>query len=249
MSFKLGKKPGVVIDPRTFKLANLFQTTQLPIAPKASQFSKGATWPMFANDQYGDCTCASTGHRILLQERNSGQHETQITDQDVLEVYSAVTGFDSRTGANDNGAYLLDVLNYMRKVGMGLEHDGTHHTIYAFAKLDHTRTDEVRLGAWLFGGLYTGVMLPESAQSEPYDWHTTTGKPGGWGGHAITVNGYDDRYVYFITWGRQARMSWAFWGKYVDEAYVVFSEDFLNSRDATRAGFNHDQLQAWLKEL
>jgi hypothetical protein len=251
-NLKLGKKRGVVQDPRTFQFSRLLDPTGRPTPPLESRYARDLTWAMLANDRYGCCTCAASGHQIELQERNAGQREVQVSDHDVLEAYSAVTGFDPARPETDNGAYCLDVLNYRRRVGIGREKDGSRHTIYAFAKVNHKADAEVKLASWMFGGVYIGVALPESAQREPYDWHTVLGpnvEPGSWGGHCVTVNGYDHAYVYFVTWGRQARMSWAFWAKYVDEAYAVISEDFLNQQDRTRTGFRRDELESWLKTV
>lgn len=252
---KLGKKLGVVEDPRTFKLRIFLPAGALPAAPKASMFSKDVlSYPMYANDVIGDCSCASRAHGIIIQERNSQQKEVRLTDEDVIKAYSAVTGYDPKTGANDNGAYLLDVLNYQRRVGMGTEKDGTPHTISGYMRLDHNKQEEVRLGSAYFGGLYLGIWLPISAQTQtvwdvPEYGPTGNGEPGSWGGHAVWMVGYDSSYVYFITWGRVTKMTWNFWHTYVDEAYAVVTEDFFKKGGRTARGFDVERLQSMLNEL
>lgn len=249
----LGKRRGVVHDPRTLRFATYAKKAELRRAvPRRVNHSRAVQggFPLFANDRYGDCTCASQGHRILLQERNSRQQEIKVTDQDVLAVYAAVTGFDPSRPETDNGAYLLDVLNYLRKNGLGREKDGTPHTLSAFVKLDHGRLDEVRLASWMFGGLYLGVLLPISAQQQDI-WDVTDTKdsePGSWGGHAIWMTGYDTRHVHFVTWGEHRKMTWKFFAGYVDEAYATISEDFLRAGKTAR-GFNVDALNGYLAEL
>jgi hypothetical protein len=165
-SIKLGKKLGHVEDRRTFKLRTFLPRT-LPTPPDRSAVG-GTTveFPMFANDRYGDCTVASHGHRVIAQERSSRQAEIQVTDEDVLAVYSAVTGFDRNRPQTDNGAYMLDVLNYMRKHGLGREKDGTPHTIGAFVAVPTTNAQQMKIASWMFGGLYLGIWLPLSAASQ-----------------------------------------------------------------------------------
>jgi len=251
MNRKLGKKLGRVVDPRTLKLKNLLEAP-LPVPPVSSMYSRDRTsFPVLGNDQYGDCALASlAGHRVIVQERNAGQKEREPSTQEVLEAYSAITGFDPNDPSTDNGTYMLDALNYQRRTGTGHEKDGTTHTIYAFAEVDRT-TMQLRLASWLFGGFYLGLWLPISAQDQDV-WDVAdgaNGRPGSWGGHAVWVIGYTRSTVTCITWGGKQAMTWAFISKYADEAYAVISEDFLKADDVTRAGFKHAELDAYLKAL
>lgn len=258
-SVALGKKLGVVDDPRTFHLRTLLEPSDLPAIPRSWRLAAALNEvPMFANDRYGNCTCASQAHRIVAQERSTQQHEVQIDDRDVLAVYSAVTGFDLRTGMNDNGAYMLDVANYMRRVGMGREKDGSRHTVDAFVKVDHTNRAEVKTACVLFGGLWVGAWLPDSAQRQTgprLTWDAPAGsltgdaEPGSWGGHAFTVPGFSFGELDLWTWGREQRMTWGFWDAYVDEAYAFISEDWFRKSGTTPRGFRVDQLRNWLSEL
>jgi hypothetical protein len=251
----LGKKRGIVQDPRTFKLADLL-TGDAPKPPAAAGTgSPVASWPLFRNDQIGDCGLASQGHRIIAQERSARQREIQVSDKDVVEAYSAVSGYDPATGANDNGVYLLDVCNYMRKVGMGREKDGSRHTIAAFAKVDVRNHDHVRLASWMFGGLYYGAGLPISAQGQIHagqPWTVVSGdsgKPYSWGGHAMYSTGYDKDYVGLVTWGRRQKATWEWWDTYVDEAYVHVTEDYMSATGKTPRGFDSAKLQEFLNQL
>jgi hypothetical protein len=256
---KLGKKLGVVNDPRTFHLRTLLTPDDLPRIPTHWRMARALRdMPMFANDRYGCCTLASQGHRIVGQEHASRQHEVTPTDADILEAYSAVTGFNPLDPGTDNGAYMLDVANYMRRTGIGREKDGTRHTIDAFVKVDHLNQREVETACNLFGGVWVGVWLPNSAkaQTHPQGWWDVSaaglqgdGAPGSWGGHAITVNGYGVGGPTAWTWGAEQRMTWHFWNAYVDEAWAIVSEDWLRRSGTTVRGFDAEQLRAWLAEL
>lgn len=251
----LGKKLGKVEDPRTFQIHEFATLSEIRI-PDDWRMSKGHdTVPMFANDNYGDCTFASNGHRIITQERAVGQgREIQLTDADVLAGYSAVTGFDPKTGRNDNGAYMLDVANYLRHQGLGKEKDGTPHTVTAYIEVGR-RTEYARAGMLLFGGLWLGVWLPWSAASQevwdvPPQGPVGDGQPGSWGGHAIYAIGYDEEGLFFYTWGHLMKMTWAFFQTYVDESYVFVTEDYLyRVKQTTPRGFDAARLDGYLKEL
>ena len=257
---RLGKKLGVVDDPRTFHLRLLLDTVALPNVPTHWRYAHALrTVPMFANDLYGCCTCASQGHRIIAQEFATQQHETPVTEADVLRVYSAVTGFRPDDPSTDNGAYMLDVANYMRRTGMGREKDGTTHRVDAFVKVDHTNRREVLTACNLFGGVWLGILLPEAAANHvgPNDlWDvpardplTGVYEPGSWGGHAVEAIGYNGTGVQVYTWGQEQFLSWRFFDSYVDEAYAFISEDWFRSGGRTTRGFDAAQLRGWLSEL
>jgi hypothetical protein len=150
---------------------------------------------------------------------------------------------------------MLDVLNYMRNVGLGREADGTPHTIGAFAKVNHANKDELKAASWMFGGLYIGAWLPNSAAEEMRagkPWSRTSGEnaePGSWGGHAMHSVAYSPTGITLATWGRLQKASWEWVAAYVDEAYCVISEDLLLSSGKTAQGFNVDRLQAELAAL
>lgn len=260
-SFKLGKKLGKVEDPRSLRAQDIIKPKVAAPPPKHT-VAYHADIEMFGNAKYGDCTCAAMGHRIRCQERSVAQSaHTVLTDGDVLGVYSAVTGFDPARPETDQGAYLLDVLRYMRKNGMGTEKDGTPHTVYAYAEVDVLDHDQVMLAHYLFGGLYIGVGLPEAAQDQigspgsPGHW-TITGDPradkwGSWGGHCMYVQGYDAKAgVQFDTWGMWQYADWAWWDAYVDEAWAVVSEDYLRTHtQETPQGYDQAALTDLLKSL
>lgn len=111
LKLKLGKQ-AARHDPRTLLLAT-YATTALPAPPPSLDLTdkiKGA-WGMMDNDQIGDCTCAAAGH--LMMEWTSRAKPKMFTpsDKQVVAAYSAITGYNPKTGANDNGAVELDVLN------------------------------------------------------------------------------------------------------------------------------------------
>jgi hypothetical protein len=256
---KLGKKLGKVLDPRTFQLREFLPRTAISEIKIPKAWRIGGLRhevPMFANDDYGCCTLASTGHGIIVQEAAVGQRtEIKLTDVDILAAYSAITGFDPNRPETDNGAYMLDVANYRRKVGIGKEKDGTTHTVEAFIEVNRADLAQVRAGTVLFGGLWLGVWLPNSAKHQtvwdvPPEGPHGEGEPGSWGGHAVQAVGYDANQVTIYTWGREQQLTWNFFNAYVDEAYVFVTEDYLRrGSKTTPRGFDVTRLEGYLAEI
>jgi hypothetical protein len=63
---------------------------------------------MMQNDRLGDCTCVGVGHLIQDWTANNGAEFTP-TDNQILSLYEAVSGYNAAPGANDNGAYCTTV--------------------------------------------------------------------------------------------------------------------------------------------
>lgn len=237
-------------DARTLSLFKYLDPDDVPKAPASISYATAVkTWPMFLNDQLGDCTCAAMAHMIQAWTAAAGK-EIDLADADVLAAYTAITGYDPKVPSSDAGAVELDVLKWWQKTGIA------GHKIGAYAAVDIGSKELLTDALWLFGGLYIGVQLPLAAQSMGADWHAPSGglsspvnQPGGWGGHAVPVVGYDRYGLTAISWGETVRVSWGFWTDYVDEAWAVISTDFLNGKGTTPAGFNVDALNKDLKEL
>lgn len=253
---RLGRLPARH-DPRTLRLASYLRPEALPPAPRQISWAPpGVSWPVMQNDQVGDCTIAAAGHMIECwtgdtRRTASGLPYPQIVpDAEIIAAYSAVCGYDPKTGVNDNGAVVLDVLNYWRKTGIG------GHTIEAFVSIDPQNLDHCRLATFLFGGLYLGLSLPATAQGSIGDeWSVTprwrwraADNPGSWGGHAVPVVAYDPWHVWVVTWGQIQAMTWGFFNLYCEEAWAVLSPDWFAGAKAP-SGFDLAALRSDLAAL
>jgi hypothetical protein len=205
-------------------------------------------WPMHLNDRIGDCTCASAAH-IIEAVSTYGQGATaEIGDEAILEVYSAVSGYDPRTGENDNGAVMQDVLDLWRKVGIG------GHQILAFAEVDISDRSEVDAAVNLFGHVYLGLNVPYSALDQ-FDkgqaWDVVRRDGGNAGGHAVHAGYFnqDERTLKVVTWARVQGMTDAFWARYVEEAWVAVTPEWLNEVGQSPAGLDLYGLGQALAEL
>jgi hypothetical protein len=228
-AMKLGKR-APRLDPRTLRLAKYMGA--LPSAPSHCDVAPGRSWPMFANDRLSDCTCAAVGHQI---EAWGGHTPSEL---DVVRMYEAVSGYTPSDSSTDRGAVELDVLRYWRKTG--IEGD----RITAFGAVDVHDHTHVKQACWLFGGLYIGLALPLTAQSQDV-WHcaglsSAAAQPGSWGGHAVNVVGYSRTRVTVVTWGQVKQMTWGFWSRYCDEAYAVLSTDWKSPEGFDLAALEAD---------
>lgn len=244
---RLGKRRGVVGDPRTLRMASYAPRALALRAPRGvAVTNRVAAWPMHANDRMNDCTCAAMGHGLLARSAREG-HPVRATDAEVLELYSRVNG------GRDEGAYMLDVLNEARRLGLG------GRTIGAFVRVDLSDWAEVKLACWLFGGVYLGLALPVAAQRQAR-WRTPTVteqragapgfEPGSWGGHAVEVLWMSDASAACVTWARRQPMTRGFVQRYGDEAWAVLSPEWLDPRTGrSPQGFDVEQLRADLAAL
>ena len=234
-------------DPRTLQLAKYLDTAQLPPIPASADFvSDVPSWPMYANDQLGDCTCAAAGHMIEAWTYSAGTDRTPqeaAVETMYWETGNPPAASGTAGSSTDNGREEIQVLNYWRQTGLGGD------TIGAYAAVDPTNHTDMQAAVYLFGGVYLGVALPKTAQTQQvWDVVAHASKhdraPGSWGGHAVPCHAYDQNTVTVITWGAPLQATWAFNDAYVDEAYAIISNDFLKGSGTTIEGFNLAQLQA-----
>ena len=242
--FKLGKKPPR-IDPRTFKLKEYIKPMARPLpGAEASWVTHVTNWPMYLNDQIGDCVIAAMAHCVEQWEiyANPGGLPPGVarpTDRQVLQAYEAVGGYNPDDPSTDNGCTMLDALKYWRRTGIG------GHKITAFMAVDPKNLVEVETAIWLFGNVYVGMQLPLSAQGQDR-WtvpdggiYGDQGAQGGWGGHAVMCPAMSPKTVTCVTWGEALKMSRNFFIDYCEEAYAVLSQDwFEKTNGLSVSGFD-----------
>jgi hypothetical protein len=242
---KLGRK-AIKRDSRTLRLAR-YLTPALPPPPPAADWSKSITdFGMMLNDQLGDCTIAGCGHAVQIWTANTGT-ETTLPDSAILAAYEQWDGYDPGNPDSDQGGIELDVLNDWRQQGLA------GHQLLAYADPNVANLDEIRQSIALFGGVYIGVSLPLTAQTQDVwdvvpDDGSGSAEAGSWGGHCVYVCAYDKDGFTCITWGQLKKMSLAFWQAYCDEAHTLFGQDWLTAQGSPD-GFDQAQLLSDLGAL
>jgi len=204
------------------------------------------SWGMYGNDTAGDCTCAAKAHRIMLMTAHTG--EMFVPDpRDIMAAYMVLTGYDPTTGANDTGCAMTDVLQYEQETGIA------GRKILAWAQIDHTNIDRVKQAMYAFGCVDIGVQFPNSAMDQfnaGKAWAVLPDDGGIGGGHDVPMFGYGSVGDSCVTWGKRQEMTWDWFAKYCDEAYVVITEDWLKNADGLAPNMmNLDALQAALDAL
>lgn len=220
-------------------------TPELPPPPAERDWtSKVSKFGMMLNDQLGDCTCATAGHMIQVFTAANG-HQVDIPDAAILKAYEDVGGYVPGDPSTDNGAVVLDLLNYWRTTGIG------GHKILGYAAVDLKNRVHTMQAIDIFGGIYLGASLPESIERQA-SWHIDLDDDGAGiaslGGHAFSAHSYTRHGTTGVTWANPQDASWAWMDAYVDEAYVVVTEDWADA-DGAPSGFNRDQLLADMRAV
>ena len=241
---RLGRK-AIKTDTRTLVLGDYLRPS-LPPPPAAVDWTKGiSSWGMMLNDKLGDCTIAGAAHAVQVWTANTG-HEVTVPDRTVKRYYEKWDGYVSGDSNTDNGGVELDVLNDWQKHGFA------GNRLMAFADPRPDNLVQIRQSIALFGGVYIGMALPITAQTQDV-WDVVpkggaNAKPGSWGGHCVFVPKYDKHGFTCITWGQLKTMTLAFWKKYCDEAHTLLGKGWLAANGAPN-GFNQAQLLADLKAI
>ena len=248
MPYACGKKParpGSV----TLKLSAVLNPAALPAPPDTFGWSEAvASWFMLGNDKFADCVFAGAAHETKLWAAASGRY-VPFTTTDVLEDYSAVTGFQIDDPATDQGTDLQAAAAYRQKTGIR-DAAGTRHKIDAYAAIAAADISELAMATWLFGAAGVGLQLPASAQpqfnaDEP--WSDVSG-PGRTGHYAPCIGRNSAGNFLFVTWGRLQAATPQWISTYMDEGLAYLSVEQLKDNVAP-SGYNLDALTQYLKEL
>ena len=238
---------------RALPFARYLAQAEIDAAPPARDWIGGRTdFPLFGNDQVGDCTIASLYDRLTLIGRLDPLALQQpgigtLDAASALLDYTAIGGYDGTPGdATDHGLQPINVLQHAQNVGIaGLK-------IPLFVRLNFDNGDEMRAACNLLGPLYVGAGLPKALDGQGYDWEmppiaqrTDVDAPDPDRGHMFLLGGYDRSGWKVVTWGSglyRASNAWA--EECIDEAYALLDDAWATSSRAAPNGFDFARLRA-----
>jgi len=199
-------------------------------------------WGMDANDTIGDCEIARIAHMVMCFTAHTGTMVTPTRDE-CIQVYSAITGYDPATGANDNGAATPDVLNYWQNTGIA------GHKIAGWAQADNSQA-AIEQCVWLFGAAATDIAVYESMMDQfnaHQPWDNPTGSLDGY--HAVPVFGYGSEGSTCVTWGALQQIGWPTLMQILQGTFAVFTQDWIEQTGKAPNGFDIATLQSDLAAL
>lgn len=225
MTYSFGRLPPHPEDTHPRLHLGPFLTSALPAPPASVDwYSRVPDWPVFLNQEIGDCTEAMVGHILENTSCYAGNPQVGISDQDVLTAYERVSGYDPADPSTDQGAVLQDVYGDWRKTGVG------GHKVTVFAQVDHGNLTQVKQAVEAFGAVGLGIVVTQQMMDAFHAGQPWTGNKGDdLGGHAVPVVGYDARYVYVVSWGRVQPMTWACLVAVTDEAWVAVLPEWFDA--------------------
>lgn len=247
-NLQLGKKPATH-DPRDLEYEQYRAVTPFPALPH--EFGQEALiddWGVLGNDRYGDCVWAGGDHETMLWNASVGR-QVIFDDDTALADYASATGFDPKSGSNDNGTDMREAMNYRRKNGL-IDVNDDRHKIAAYVALEPGNWNHVMEALYLFGVVAIGIEFPDTAFDQFERGKPWTVRPGAniEGGHYVPLVGRHSHHVHCVTWGKIQPITMRFFEKYCDEAYAPLSEEMLSGGRSLQ-GFDIEQLQKDLSLL
>lgn len=252
---KLGRLPRKH-DSRIPCLSQFFTpAVQLTPPPISCDWSAGMPddLGMMLNDQLGDCTCAAFYHARQVWNYNAAKQAITDPDSDVLKMYEEATGYTPANPLSDQGGIEQDVLQYLLNTGAPVGPDGSQRDkILAYLEIDFRNLDDLKRAIHECGVAYIGVDLPQSVmdnaddQTKPWD---VAGDKTIAGGHAVVLVGYDLDSFTCISWGQRYKISVAFMGAFLQEAYAIAAPDWIEATGSTPLNLSVEQLEQAMKHL
>lgn len=239
MSLYLGRLPGRV--PVGLHELGYYSAGPLPKGPASVPVPGVTAWGMLGNDTHSDCGVAGLEHGMEAAANITFETETWPTDDQAVAYYLTYTG------GQDDGVVLADYLKYVRG------HTYYGKTIAAYAPVSVADVPTLQTAVWLYGFAYTGIVVYNGmmsafqANQASCVWDTTM-LDSREGGHCVPVVGYDDLYLYLVTWGQIVRMTYSCWHAVAEEAWAVLTGELV-ARHGDGRGINISVLQGDLGRL
>lgn len=244
------RKYGARIDnPTKPALAYAAFRAVTPVPHPAAVDYTDPGWAMLGNDVAGDCEAVRVANNRRHVMHFLAGREAYMTQDQVWDIYRSQNGGfvpgDGPHGygsADDRGMDTQTLLEYGHSAGFP---DGAR--VRFFAKVDHTKPDEVAAAIATFGGVWVDISVTEANQEEFNQgilWDYVKGSPVD-GLHAVYAVGYREVRggVQMITWAAETGFTDLFWAHQVQQVFVVAYDEHFGTA-SFETGVNRDALAA-----
>ena len=211
---------------------------------------------MMVNDKLLNCTCAAFYHALQVWSFNAaGRSSAQmvtVSDINVIELYALACGYDPRKSGEGPGGKAQHVLRYLLNQGAPIGRR-RRNKIHAYIEVDPRHVNDVKRAIDDCGLVYVGFNVPKYLGPQnrhlPKVWDIDPFNRRIIGGHAAVLPGYDEHTLDVISWGRFYKMTWGFFGRYVDEVYAIADQAWIAATGRTPGGLTVTELDTQMQAL
>ncbi len=255
-SFRLGRLART-FDPRVPQMHELLQAVPPPPFPPALDYTKGmpANLGLMRNGDLGDCTCAAFYHALQVWSFNARHTVDTEPDNDVVLLYEQACGYNPKQGGEGPGGVEQHVLSFLLNTGAPYGSNGSQrHKIAGFVEVKVNEINSIKATIDCCGVCYIGFKVPQyimpKGQLPLAVWDVNPrGDNTIIGGHAVVLAGYDAHGARLISWGGYYTMTWAFFEKFVDEAYALVDAEWMESTGKCPMGLTMQQIEQAMQFL
>lgn len=223
--------------PAALKALPHYAAGPLPAAPAAVPVPGVTAWDPLGNLNYGDCGVAGLEHGFMAAASDVSETEAFPTDAEAVSYYLTYTG------GQDSGIVLSQYLAYVK------QHGYYGHTVAAYAPVTVSDIPTLQFAVWAYDFAYCGITVTqamEQAWSAGQPWTADLVDSPVAGGHCVPIVGYDDAWLYAVTWGTVQKIAYPAWHLIATEAWAVITGELAS---AGGGGISLDALQADLGKL
>ncbi len=201
------------------------------------------------NDTLGDCTCAAYYHALQVWGFNAQKRIDTEPDLDVVKLYEQACGYNPNQGGEGPGGNEQKVLSYLVNPGAPYGPTGAQrHKLAGFVEVPLKEINDIKATIDCCGVCYIGFNVPQymmpKGQPPLAVWDVDPrGDNTIIGGHAVVLAGYNGNNFRLISWGGYYTMTWAFFEKFVDEAYALIDPEWFASTGKSPMGLNMQQIE------
>jgi hypothetical protein len=253
---KFGRLPRTR-DPRVPHFSAMIAGMTLDPVPEAVDWTVGmpTDWGQMLNNELGCCTCAAAYHAMQLWSQHARQFEITEPDAKVLQMYEEFCGYQPGHPDTDQGGVEQEVLARWFNPGVPIvEGNGGRSRLQAYVEIDPRQHDDVKRAINDCGCVYIGFNVPQfvaDSTSAEKPWDVVPGQDETIvGGHAVIAPGYDADGLRIVSWGLATyRMTWAFFDRFVDEAYALSHPWWVDAKGTTPGNLTIEALNAAMAAL